>query len=395
MQRFLVLLTLAFLSLSPVLSAGNGSKPAVMLDLRFDKGQKPDFLLLNGAAEYVEGGLSLIPGTALAKIDKYYALAERKVCYRLTPSEDAVLWLQSSEGDFTAEIDVPARKVRILTSPVTEVDAPFLEGGRACDIEVFHIYNKSMVRVTACKGRGTACVEAVNDGPGGHGAGVLQEGFNVGMQWDHYCFGLRSGTSALVSRVTVSSLKKKVRMLIYGDSITQPEGYFPADYFQYAWTQRIISRLGGKAMSSGRGGCTIVQVLDYIKNELPYIDTDYVMVTIGTNGGNTEENLSELVEYILSQGCIPVLNNIPCNESGTQVPCNDTISKVRRKYGIKGCMFDLVTSLDGDGKQVDKNQMFFEDYWKEWKWLVYHHPNWVGGDNMFKRTLVDVPEIYE
>ena len=36
-------------------------------------------------------------------------------------------------------------------------------------------------------------------------------------------------------------------------------------------------------MSSGRGGCTIVHVLDYIKNELPYIKTDYVMVTIGTN----------------------------------------------------------------------------------------------------------------
>ena len=184
-------------------------------------------------------------------------------------------------------------------------------------------------------------------------------------------------------------------MLIYGYSITQPEGYFPADKFQFAWTQRIISHLGGNAMSSGRGGCTIVHVLDYIKNELPYIKTDYVMVTIGTNGGNTEENLSELVEYILSQGCIPILNNIPCNESGTQIPCNEVIAKVRGKYGIKGCMFDLVTSLDGDGKQVDKNQMFFEDYWKEWKWLVYHHPNWVGGDNMFKRTLVDVPEIYE
>lgn len=395
MQRITIFLMLALMSVSAVLPAKGGTKPAVLLDLRFDKGEKPEFVKLNGAAGYSEGGLALIPGESLVKIDKFYALAERKACYRVTPSEDAVLWFRSSEGDFTAELDVPSRKVRILTSPATEADVPFLEGGKAFDVEVYHIYNKAIVRVSAVKGSGSVAVEAVNDGPGGHGAGVLQPGFNVGMQWDHYCFGLRSGASALVSRVTVSSLKKKVRMLIYGDSITQPEGYFPADKFQFAWTQRIISHLGGNAISSGRGGCTIVHVLDYIKNELPYIKTDYVMVTIGTNGGNTEENLSELVEYILSQGCIPILNNIPCNESGTQIPCNEVIAKVRGKYGIKGCMFDLVTSLDGDGKQVDKNQMFFEDYWKEWKWLVYHHPNWVGGDNMFKRTLVDVPEIYE
>src|SRR3546814_1832044 len=63
------------------------------------------------------------------------------------------------------------------------------------------------------------------------------------------------------------------------------------------------------------------------------------MVTIGTNGGNTEENLSELVEYIQSQGAIPILNNIPCNESGTQIPINAVIEKVRQKYGINGCKF--------------------------------------------------------
>ena len=71
-------------------------------------------------------------------------------------------------------------------------------------------------------------------------------------------------------------------------------------------------------MSSGRRG-TITMVLDYIKNELPYIDAKYVMVTIGTNGGNTEKNLTELVHYIREQGAIPILNNIPCNESGTQI----------------------------------------------------------------------------
>ena len=113
---------LALMSVSAVLPAKGGTKPAVLLDLRFDKGEKPEFVKLNGAAGYSEGGLALIPGESLVKIDKFYALAERKACYRVTPSEDAVLWFRSSEGDFTAELDVPSRKVRILTSPATEAD---------------------------------------------------------------------------------------------------------------------------------------------------------------------------------------------------------------------------------------------------------------------------------
>ena len=116
------------------------------------------------------------------------------------------------------------------------------------------------------------------------------------------------------------------------------------------------------------------------------------MVTIGTNGGNTEENLSQLVEYIRSQGAIPILNNIPCNESGTQVPINAVIEQVRQKYGIKGCRFDLATSLEHDGQHVDKTTMYFEDY--DWG-KIYHHPNVKGSLQMYTRTLLDVPEIYQ
>ena len=71
-------------------------------------------------------------------------------------------------------------------------------------------------------------------------------------------------------------------------------------------------------MSSGRGGGTSNTLLEYIVNELPYIKAEYVMVTIGTNGGNTLDNLSQLMEYIRSRGATPILDNTPCNESGTQ-----------------------------------------------------------------------------
>jgi hypothetical protein len=185
-----------------------------------------------------------------------------------------------------------------------------------------------------------------------------------------------------------------VKLLIYGDSITQPEGYFPTADFPQAWTQLIISRLGGNAMSSGRGGGTIHTLLEYIKNELPFIHTKYVMVTIGTNGGNTAENLTELVAYIKSQGAIPILNNIPCNESGTQIENNKLIEKIRQEQAINGCLFDIATSLSNDEIKVDQSLMYWEDYSGSYGWQIYHHPNEKGGKKMFERTLIDIPEIY-
>ena len=215
------------------------------------------------------------------------------------------------------------------------------------------------------------------------------------MQWDHYCFGLMSGAPFTIKSIEVDALKKSVRLLMYGASISQPEGYFPAATFHESWTQRVISALDGNAMSSGRGGCTINDVLVYIKNELPFVDAEYVMITIGTNGGNTEENLTELMNYIISQGSIPILNNIPCNESGTQVGTNAVIAAVREKMGLNGCLFDLATSLDGDGLTVDKSMMFWEDYSGSYGWQIWHHPNSKGGEAMFLRTQTDTPEIYE
>lgn len=230
------------------------------------------------------------------------------------------------------------------------------------------------------------------DGTGGVGAGAEGTGFYAGLQHDYYCFGLVEGTELIVKQICVSAKESDLTLLIYGDSITEPEGYFPTADFPQSWTQLIMKNISGKAMSSGRGGTTINELLERIKNELPFVHAKYVMVTIGTNGGNTEENLSELVEYIRSQGSIPILNNIPCNESGTQIPVNAMIEKIRQKYGIKGCKFDLATSVAHDGQEVDRTTMYFEDY--DWG-KIYHHPNVKGSLLMYTRTLVDVPEIYE
>jgi len=350
--------------------------------------------LLTGAAEaqFMDDGLHLAKKGSIVKLNYYYALAERMIRYQVRFSEDVTAVFQSDQGDFKAFVDLANKRIFISTDPVIEKTVDFLDPTHEYIVEVQRNYQTSGLRIVDLFTGQESEIRATMDGTGGVGAGAEGTGFYAGLQHDYYCFGLVEGTELIVKQICVSAKESDLTLLIYGDSITEPEGHFPTADFPQSWTQLIMKNISGKAMSSGRGGTTINELLERIKNELPFVHAKYVMVTIGTNGGNTEENLSELVEYIRSQGSIPILNNIPCNESGTQIPVNAMIEKIRQKYGIKGCKFDLATSVAHDGQEVDRTTMYFEDY--DWG-KIYHHPNVKGSLLMYTRTLVDVPEIYE
>jgi hypothetical protein len=370
------------------------SAEAILYNRYLDnKGPFPE-LVLNGVGSYSEGGLDITKNNNVVRLNKFYALAERRVQYIVRFSADAKAVFCSSQRDFSAYVDVKNKYISIATNPVKKKKVDFLKEGHEYLVEIYHIYQKAKLRVEDIQTGESAEIEAINDGPGGVGKGAFPTRYDVGMQWDYYCFGLVSGTSVQIREIKVLALKRKVKLLMYGDSITQPEAYFSTENFSKAWTQRIINKLNGNAISSGRGGANIDMVLKYIKNELPFIEAKYVMVTIGTNGGNTEAKLIQLVNYIKSQGAIPILNNIPCNESGTQIKENKLIEMVRRKLDIKGCKFDMATSLSGDGKEVDKSLMFWEDYSGSYGWQIYHHPNKIGGKKMFEQALLDLPNVF-
>jgi len=386
-----LLLCWVLVSCSTFLYAGDPT-PVLYNRVISDADSYPELLTEGTDARLAGDGLRMTTAGTLVKLNYYYALAERVIRYQVRFSADAVGVFQSDKGDFKAFVDIAGQRISIGTDPVTEKKVDFLDANHDYLVEVHRDYQTSKLRVIDLFTGDVAEVAATMNGTGGCGSGTIGTGFLVGRQYDFYCFGLTKGTELLVKQICVLAKESDLTLLIYGDSITEPEGYFPTADFPQSWTQLIMDHLSGKAMSSGRGGTTIHELLERIKNELPYVHAKYVMVTIGTNGGNTEENLSELVEYIRSQGSVPILNNIPSNESGTQIPANELIEKVRQKYGIKGCKFDWATSLNHDGQEVDTTTMYFEDY--DWG-KIYHHPNVKGSLQMYTRTLVDVPEIYE
>ena len=72
---------------------------------------------------------------------------------------------------------------------------------------------------------------------------------------------------------------------------------------------------------------------------------------------------------------------------------------MREQKNVKGAKLDIATSLNGDGRNVDKSMMYWEDYTgypaPMTGWQIYHHPNPKGGRAMFERIVQDLPEIFE
>jgi lysophospholipase L1-like esterase len=399
-MKTIKLLRTAMLAIAVALSqiAWAGEPTTVMYHQALNSGNRPsDIVIPEGAASYKAAGLSVTKPGELVKLDRYYSLAERTVRYVARFSEDAVALFTSNSQDFTAFVDMPRQKWGIKLSIgrrnyINREKSIALDPTHEYLVEITRYYSTMTAVLTDLYTGEEARIQVTNDGSGGAGPGVVNSGQRVGLLHDYYCFGLDSGSEMTVSQMTVTARQCGYTLLIYGDSITEPDDYYPADIFDKTWVRLIIDNVPGKAAASGRGGTQINEILLRIKNELPYVQSKYVMVTIGTNDGNTEENLSELVEYIISQGSIPILNNIPSNEHNSQVEVNAVIEKIRQKYGLKGARFDIPTSLAHDGKEVDESTMWVEEYGFG---SYRHHPNVKGARLMYLQTLVDVPEIYE
>lgn len=388
--------TILFVGLYSQSSSSSKNATTVLYRRVLSNTDKYPELSLNGVAcNFTPQGLVITGTNNVIQLNKYYSLGERLVRYHVRFSANAKAVFQSSTGDFKVVVDVTEQKASMETKPAVwkrmniNADHEYL-------LEIQRVYQQSKLLLTDLSTGETQGLEINGDGTGGVGKGATGSESGMVNQWDYYCFGLLQGASLTVKQVCVQAMECDLTLLMYGDSQSQPEGYFPAKDFPYSWTQLIMQHVKGRSMSSGRGGCTINEVLERIKNELPYIKAKYVMVTIGTNGGNTEQNLSELIEYIQKNGSIPILNNIPSNEHASQIEANILIEKIRKKYAVSGCRFDIPTSLGRDGREVDTTTMWHEDYTAINNWgHYYHHPNVKGSRLMYLQTLIDTPEIYE
>ena len=348
----------------------------------------PEFLNAS-PSNFTENGLVVNSETPI-QLYKYFSLQTRTLRVLFNTIGGTIFKVSSDDGLSSVTINTSTSTMTMQATTPVSVDINWSSSNTYL-LEITREYAKNIARLTCLNTSEVFTLEHTENGTGGAGQGAVGTSETAGAWHDYYQFSVTAG-QAYIKEMQVVPLYGKVKTLLYGDSITELLYYPQADYPK-SWVQLFIDACANRVMVSPRGGKTITQVNERIVNELPYINAEYVMVTIGTNGGNTVENLSQLVEYIISQGAVPVLNHIPCNESGTQVSVNATIDQVRAKYGIHGVDFDLATSVGLDGLSVDTSKMWWEDY-SEPTGSIYHHPNVNGSRAMFEQIKLDMPELF-
>lgn len=338
--------------------------------------------------------------TSRVYLERAYAVSDRTAKFVCKFNSDSIAYFEvvgSDGSSVDTRITVNIANQTVQLSGKTAVACSFLNSTDEFMITLTKNYEDLRVSVTDIYTGESLNFEYTMSGTGGVGAGAVEtdKAVSVPMQHVYYALSADSSSFSISKMIVVSS---KCDLLIYGDSITEGEAYWPHDMFDKHWVQLLVRQMSGKALASGRSGGLYSDIYARMQNEIPYIKPKYVMITTGTNGGSTVQNYTTLVQYVKSQGCIPILNHIPCYDNNGDttgfLAVNANIDTVRSAEEVTGVDFDLATSTAHDGQNVDTSTMWYEDYSTAGK-HYYHHPNVKGCAAMFQRILIDVPEIFD
>ena len=256
-----------------------------------------------------------------------------------------------------------------------------VENGHVYVLEAVKSFRSNTFTITDETTGETASVSVSSEtGSTSGGNTVEQNEFKGGRQ--NNIFGLRrlSGKSPFIKSVEISAAASSgPLMYITGDSVTEGDCVSEEDRFGKV----MASWLDGKVVFSAQSGSTVEGLKARIANEVPVLHPKFVMVTTGTDGSCTRDDLVGLVELIRSYDAIPVLNRIPVKNDGSSTAINETIGSVCEELGVASCRFDLATAYDGEDTSRQNTEFFSSDY---------VHPNEDGHYAMAKR-LFDIPGI--
>lgn len=182
-----------------------------------------------------------------------------------------------------------------------------------------------------------------------------------------------------ISRILVTAKKYvgECKALIFGDSITYGQGNSIND----TWSYKLAKYLENSFVSGLSGG-QISQVISRLTTECKSQIPNYVIICIGTNGGNTTSNLNEVISLCKKYGSTPILCTTPQLRRNTGISyTNQTIINVAKSNNIPVVRFDIATSLNYDLSQGQDESQFHDSV----------HPNAQGGENMYNRLFIDAP----
>lgn len=179
-----------------------------------------------------------------------------------------------------------------------------------------------------------------------------------------------SGTQAYLTSIRCW-IPTDVKCVFLGDSITQGYG-IPAGK---CWATKCCDYFGNSVNMGRSGGTLPDDVSVQIAQLLPLMKPKYVVVTIGTNGGNTAENLAEMVTNIKNLGAVPIVNRI-YRKSSSVTSVNSLIAALNELSS----RFDYATSTDNKLGSSQNTSLYLADK---------VHLNEDGGQVVFERFIAD------
>lgn len=202
---------------------------------------------------------------------------------------------------------------------------------------------------------------------------LLQSANNNLSFYDYpFCF-CESGTVKLYDLcVKVSNVCHNRKLAIFGDSIT--EGWMAG---VDGWAH-LVARHIGKAFCqvSGRDTSRIDDVIARVRAECASNPPQYIMVTVGTNSGNTLAKLQSLIDLILSYNSIPILNHVSSPASANTL-IDQAIASYPNTF-IGCCKMDEAVALGDSYSGTDGT-----------------HPNTTGHNLMYQQVIKDMPELFD
>lgn len=357
-----------------------------------------------GTQTITDGELVITAGDNISDsriyLNKMYSITDRTVKYtcKFSATGKARFEVLGSNGSSTSlELVVDASAKTILgNGDIGLMSCPILNTSDYFVFSFSKYYLNLVIDVANLYTGETWSTTYTASGTGGVGDGAIDVANkkNVSMQHCYYSISASNGGVVKIKRMVVTCAKTS--LLIYGDSITEGEAYWPKSLFKDHWCQKIVEKANQNAVTSGWSGQSFANVYACMQNEIPYIKPKYVMITLGTNGGDSVANYTTMVQYVKAQGCTPILNHIPCyNNNGNTTgfrTSNSNIDSVRTSESVRGADFDKATSTDHEGQNVDTGKMWYEQYADSY---YYHHPNAEGCAAMFLQLLMDVPEVFD
>jgi len=208
--------------------------------------------------------------------------------------------------------------------------------------------------------------------------------------WGSPCVTAISGDFTVKKLEYVSDQPTKAKLAIYGDSFVEGDSMLSVGH-ENRYSTKLKNKLNGDVLICGRGGETSAGLILKFDDDFMHFKPKYTLLAIGTNQDSSVAttwitNIQSLIKKVESRGSIPVLMTLTVNIAGANWATYMTdINNWIMNSGYRYVDANLVTTVNQDRLTQDTS-MFFADG---------VHPNTIGHDMIYKRFLVDVPEIFD